>query len=342
MANLNAPYRFTHNLATLAVILAFIVVILGAYTRLSDAGLGCPDWPGCYGHLTVPESTQAIQQADLLYPHQPVEPAKAWAEMIHRYAAGTLGILIVFLAGLAITNRERVGGAIGVPILLVLIVLFQAALGMWTVTLLLLPVVVMGHLLGGMTILALLWWVNLKIRNPWPMPLAENYVVKKYRPWALLGLIIVALQIALGGWVSTNYASLACADFPLCHGQLLPIHELRSAFNLFMPVGNDFQGGYLDSAARVTIQVVHRLGALITAVYLVLLGSWIWASSRENGLRRIVAVIFLFLIVQIGLGILNIVLMLPLSIAVMHNAMAALLLLSVVTLNYALYAKLTS
>ena len=336
----NTAQRFARNLVCIAVFLAFVVVILGAFTRLTDAGLGCPDWPGCYGHLVVPETVKALQKAEMLFPQQPVEPAKAWHEMIHRYAAGTLGILILILAIMAIRLRKTPGQPLAIPLILVVLVLFQAALGMWTVTLQLLPVVVMGHLLGGMTVLALLWVLKLQLGNHLRVP--NVYRVTKFRPWALLGLIIVATQIMLGGWTSANYAALACPDFPFCQGQLFPIHEFRTAYNFMMPIGADFQGGVLNATARMTIQVMHRLGGLITGLYLLWLSSWIIFASPYNTLRKIAGIVLFFLVLQICLGILNVVLMLPLSVAVMHNAGAALLLLAVVSLNYALYAKSNS
>jgi heme a synthase len=326
-----------HTLVSFAVLLAFIVVILGAFTRLTDAGLGCPDWPGCYGHLLVPETSQAIHQADIVYPVDPVQPVKAWHEMIHRYAAGTLALLVFIFAILAIRNRRNPHQPVVIPLLLVGLIIFQAILGMWTVTLQLFPVVVMGHLLGGMSVLALLWLMKLQLGNNLQLP--DMLVAKKYRSWAAVGLSILVIQIMLGGWTSANYAALACPDFPYCHGQLFPIHEFRHAFNLFMPIGADFQGGVLDSAERVTIHMMHRFGALVTALYLFWLSSWILLSNVSKTLRYIVAIIFVLLITQICLGILNVILMLPLAVAVMHNAFAALLLLAVVSLNYALYAK---
>lgn len=310
-------------LAYFAVFLAVMVVFLGAYTRLTDAGLGCPDWPGCYGHWRVEANA--------------IAPAKAWAEMIHRYAAGTLGLLILGLGLFGIVRRRDPDQSVLIPLLLIVLVIFQAALGRWTVTLQLLPVVVMGHLLGGLTILALLWILALKSGRHFSLPnLGED---KKFRFWALLGLIIVFLQISLGGWTSTNYAALVCPDFPYCHGQWFPLHELHKAFNVFMPPGRDYDGGILDTPARISIQVVHRIGAIVTAVYLFGLGLWGLCAARQGIIKAIMVFIWMALVLQISLGILNVVLMLPLSIALMHNIGAAVLLLSIVTLNYVLYAN---
>ncbi len=313
----------SRRIAYFAVFLAVIVVFLGAYTRLSDAGLGCPDWPGCYGHWRVEANA--------------IAPAKAWAEMIHRYAAGILGLLILVLGILGLVRRNDENQPVLLPLLLIALVVFQAALGRWTVTLQLLPVVVMGHLLGGMTILALLWILALKLGGHFRLPTLEKD--KKFRFWALLGLVIVFLQISLGGWTSTNYAALVCPDFPYCHGQLFPLHELHKAFNVFMPIGKNFEGGILDTPARISIQVIHRLGAIVTTVYLLGLGLWLFAAARQRLLKSIMITIWLALVIQVSLGILNVILMLPISIALMHNIGAALLLISIVTLNYSLYAK---
>jgi len=313
----------SRRIAYFAVFLAVIVVFLGAYTRLSDAGLGCPDWPGCYGHWRVEANA--------------IEPAKAWAEMIHRYAASILGLLILVLGILGLVRRHDIHQPVFIPLLLIALVIFQAALGRWTVTLQLLPVVVMGHLLGGMAILALLWILALKLGHHFEIRnLGED---KKFRFWAILGLIIVFLQISLGGWTSTNYAALVCPDFPYCHGQLFPLHELHKAFNVFMPIGKNFEGGVLDTPSRISIQVIHRLGAVITTVYLLGLGLWVLCAARQKLCKAIMIVIWLALVLQISLGILNVVLMLPISIALMHNIGAAVLLLSIVTLNYVLYAN---
>jgi cytochrome c oxidase assembly protein subunit 15 len=334
LANLS-PSRFNSRLVGFAVILAFLVVVLGAFTRLTDAGLGCPDWPGCYGHLIVPETQKSIQQADLMYPKMPVVESKAWAEMVHRYAAGILALCIFTLTILAFRHRRQANQSILISILLVGVVLFQVVLGMWTVTLQLLPVVVMGHLLGGLTILSLLWLLHLSMSRKWVI---ENNRWQAYRPWAILGLIILAIQIALGGWTSTNYASLVCPDFPYCQGNSLVMGEFKTAFNVFMPLGANFDGGILDATARMTIQIMHRLGAMITGIYLLIL-SLSLLFAKNSLLRTIAIVLLLVLFIQISLGILNVLWLLPLDIAVAHNAFAALLLLTVVTLNFVLYAK---
>lgn len=320
------------RMAFLATILALLVVMLGAYTRLSDAGLGCPDWPGCYGHLTVPKTPAEIQTAERKFPGQVVEAPKAWKEMIHRYVAGTLGLCIVVLAiwGM-IRRRTDPHQPVILPILLLLLLLFQAALGMWTVTWKVLPIVVSAHSLVGLTIIALLWYLRLATRIQPNPPRIQAF---NLRPWAIVGLVILALQLFLGAWTSTTYSALACHDFPHCHGTLFPPLEIRQAFALFQPIGINYKGGVLETPIRITIQMMHRYGALITAVYLGVLSLWIVFTNKTEGLRGVAGVLLLFLVIQILLGIGNVLLGLPLWTAVAHNGIAALLLLALVTLIY--------
>ncbi len=329
--------RLSYRLVTVACLLALVVVVLGAYTRLTHAGLGCPDWPGCYGHMIVPRGSHQLLKARQAYPLIPVESTKAWTEMVHRYSAGTLGLLILAIAGIALWRRREAQHPLLLPIALVGLVLFQAALGMWTVTLKLLPVVVMGHLLGGLTLLALLWILRLRLGNAFQHSISTREL--PYKAWAILGLVIVFVQVALGGWVSSNYAGLACIGFPQCNGVLLPQLHFQHAFNLLSQLGANYQGGLLDPTSRVTIQMVHRIGALVTATYVGGLAIWIIASTQINRLRSIALLTLLILTIQFILGILNVTKLLPLSVAVSHNAFAAILLLTMVTLVYSLTAK---
>lgn len=329
-----AQPRTFYYVTLFATLLAFCVILLGAYTRLKDAGLGCPDWPGCYGQLTVPHTQEEVMQAVKLYPAEPVEQVKAWAEMVHRYFAGTLGLLIFGMTIWALLRRVRFAEQpIGVPIFLSLFVVFQAALGMWTVTWKLLPLVVMGHLLGGMTIFALLWWLLLKTSGRVP---AIANTSAKLKIMAVIGLIVVAYQIFLGGWTTANYASLACTQFPGCNGSLFPSMDFLRGFNFFAPIGNNYQGGLLDMPARIAIQMMHRYWGLIVAIYVGILSVYLIAANKARGLGWIM---LLLLIVQILLGILNVVLMLPLHVALAHNGVAALLLVTMVTLVYKAYAR---
>jgi len=321
------------RLTLLACVLALCVVVLGAWVRLSHAGLGCPDWPGCYGHSVVPEETHLIAAANAAWPQRPVEPAKAWKEMIHRYAAGTLGLLVLAIAGLAWRRRRLVGQALALPLVLLALVVFQALLGMWTVTLLLKPLIVLAHLLGGLTTLAILWWLTLR-QSEWRIADAAE-AGRRLRGWALLALCVLCLQVALGGWTSTNYAALACPDLPTCQGQWWPPTDFRDAFTPWRGLGIDYEGGVLGNAARVSVHLAHRLGALL--VLLVLGGlSWQLLRARSGGLRIAGGILLGGLLLQLSLGIANVLLVLPLPVAVAHNAGAAVLLLLLVTLNHLL------
>lgn len=316
---------FSYKLALFAIALAGVVVLLGAYTRLADAGLGCPDWPGCYGFISVPDSHAEITQAQEAFPHAPVEAHKAWAEMVHRYFAGTLGLVIAGLALLAIKQRKDRKRPLVLPLILLVLVMFQAALGMWTVTLGLLPVVVMGHLLGGFATLSLLFLLFLKIKDgnrpAYGSPL---------RNLALIGLLIVIAQITLGGWTSANYAAIICTDFPTCQGNLIPPLDFVGAFQLHTAGVESYLGGHLDNSARVTIHWMHRLGALLTTLYLIFLH----VKLMKAGHKKLAGWLMLVLIAQVSLGISNVVFSLPLPVAVAHNGVAALLLLTMVYITH--------
>lgn len=314
--------RLLDRLVLVAAVLAFCVVVLGAYVRLSDAGLGCPDWPGCYGHLTVPHG-EAARQA---FPDKPLETHKAWKEMVHRYFAGALGLLILSIATIAWRKRDRISTLL--PTFLLGLVVFQALLGMWTVTLLLKPVIVSAHLLGGMATLALLTWLA---HRRWGKPLSlyggnnGDLLV-----WARLGLVVLAVQIFLGGWTSSNYAALACTDFPRCQGVWLPDMDFANAFHMVRELGVTAEGAQLPLAALTAIHWSHRLGALLTLLYL----GWLAFSTMR---RHVVAgwgwLLAAALLLQVAIGIANVQLGLPLPLAVAHNAGAALLLICLVLLN---------
>lgn len=320
------------NLLTIA--LCFVVIVFGAYVRLSDAGLGCPDWPGCYGHLGVPSSEQHVAAANAAFPDRPVEAHKGWKEMIHRYLASTLGLLIVALALLSLRLRGQ-GAPKVLPWLLVGLVIFQGVLGMWTVTWQLKPLVVTGHLLGGLTTLSLLAWMWLSTR-PSRSP-AGPALPGWLRKLAALGLVLVVVQIFLGGWTSTNYAALACPDLPTCHGRWLPETDYQEAYTLWRGLGINYEYGVLDNRARVTIHFTHRLGAILLSLVLVSLA---FALMRRGGhwYRYGHAVIgALTLQVLIGLSVVHF--QLPLLLADAHNAGAAVLLLTLVALNHAVFGR---
>ncbi|HWH88788.1 MAG TPA: COX15/CtaA family protein [Pseudomonas sp.] len=314
------------RLALFATLLALIVVLLGAYTRLTHAGLGCPDWPGCYGFISVPNSEAQLAHAELHFPDAPVEAHKGWSEMIHRYFAGTLGLLISVLAGRAWVNRRHPGQPVKLPLFLLAVVIAQAAFGMWTVTLKLWPQVVTGHLLGGFATLSLLFLLTLRLSGVLP----ALTVPRRLQYWATAGLLLVIGQIALGGWVSSNYAAVACIDFPTCHGQWLPPADFANGFHLTQHIGPNYLGGQLDSDARTAIHLTHRIGALLVTV--VLLGlAW---QLKAVGMTRLAGLLLIALAAQITLGISNVLFHLPLPVAVAHNAGGATLLLTLVLVNY--------
>ncbi|MET1079480.1 MAG: COX15/CtaA family protein [Pseudomonas sp.] len=321
-----------YRLAQFATLLAVVVVLLGAYTRLTHAGLGCPDWPGCYGFIGVPKSESQLAHAEANFPEAPVEAQKGWNEMVHRYFAGTLGLVIVGLAALALKHRRQAGQPLKLPLLLVGVVIAQAAFGMWTVTLKLWPQVVTAHLLGGFTTLALLFLLSLRLSGAVArLPTAAP----RLRALGAAALLLVVLQVTLGGWVSSNYAAVACIDVPTCHGQWWPAMDFANGFHLTQHIGPNYLGGQLDSDARTAIHMTHRLGAVAVTLVLLLL-AW---RLRAAGAARLALLLVAALGVQVSLGISNVVLHLPLAVAVAHNAGGALLLLVLVLVNYRLRAS---
>jgi heme a synthase len=316
------------NLIKIAAVLTFGIVVLGAFVRLSDAGLGCPDWPGCYGHITVPDEIHELAAAQAKFPHQPVEARKGWIEMIHRYFASTLGVLIFAIA--VMSWRRRDSQPIGLPLFLLGLVVFQGMLGMWTVTLRLYPAVVTAHLIGGMTTLALLIWLLLRQYRP-TVASAQPHPTRRV---ARLALAVLGIQIVLGGWVSTNYAALACSDFPQCHGAWFPIADYANGFYPLRELGRTASGELLQQEALTAIHWVHRIGALLTFLVVGYLGYRLFQRIEH---QRIAAALCVALAVQILLGIANVLLNLPLPLAVAHNAGAALLLVVLVTVNFRLH-----
>lgn len=313
------------GLALAALGLGVVVVVMGGWVRLSDAGLGCPDWPGCYGQLTWPNEAEDVAAANARFPERPVEPHKAWREMVHRYAAGALGLVIAAMAWVAWRRRSEDGQPVAIPLFLVGLVTFQAILGMWTVTLKLKPLVVMGHLLGGLATVALILWCVLRAGR-----VNGDAGVMRFRAMIAAGLAVLCLQIALGGWTSANYAALSCPDFPKCQGQWWPETDFGEAFVLWRGIGPDYEFGVLDAPARNAIQMAHRVGALATTLLLGLLA--LMLASTGGRPRALGAVLAGLLAVQVGLGIANVLLRLPLPLAVAHNAGALLLLLWLVYL----------
>ena len=317
-----------------AAVLTFLVIVVGAYVRLEDAGLGCPDWPGCYGQIIgVPDEAHEVARAEQAFPGKSVDAGRARKEMFHRYLAGTLGLLIAAIAAIAWRWRARIGRPPWLASALIVLIAFQATLGMWTVTKLLKPAIVTLHLLGGMSTLALVLWLALREINPLPAP-AET--ARRMRPWAAAGLAVLAVQIVLGGWVSANYAALACVDFPVCHGKWLPDMDFANAFHVVRELGVTAAGTPLSQEALNAIQWSHRAWALVVFTYLAVLALW---SMRAPALRLAGVLLLALLFVQVGLGAANVLMRLPLVLAAAHNAGAALLLAALVVLNFTVFKR---
>lgn len=367
-----SPHRHFHRLAWIAVLLASCVIVFGAFVRLSDAGLGCPDWPTCYGQAAWPKHEEQIAAANARF-ERPVEVHKAWREQFHRHIAALLGLMVLSLAALA-ARRRRFGlatvfgasalVAVAIPLYMaqqyvassalvavaqawllafafrstqpdfsrmatvtLSVIIVQAMLGMWTVTWLLKPIVVMGHLLGGLTTFSLLLWMAWRAT---PDAAIARPDTARLRPMLVVGLALLALQIALGGWTSANYAALACGtDFPTCLGQWWPQADFSEGFVLWRGIGVDYEGGVLDGPARVAIQMTHRIVALLVLGHLLFLAlrlrrtpglaAWGWALAFALG-------------AQFALGISNVLFGLPLAVATAHNAGALVLLFILVSL----------
>jgi cytochrome c oxidase assembly protein subunit 15 len=326
------------KLLLLAPLLTLIVVVVGAYTRLTDSGLGCPDWPGCYGQLTAPDTPAEIARAGERFPGLEIDPLKGWIEMIHRYLAGTLGLLILSLAVIAWRNRlrtvpgqPRLPGSdahwLGTGLLVLLMV--QALLGKFTVTLLLKPGIVTLHLLGGMLILSVLF--RMAIGEYVDRGAVAVARAAQLAPWVALGIGLLVVQIVLGGWVSTNYAALTCLDFPTCHGTFLPPMDFQHGFHVLRELGEAPDGSPLSHESLNAIQWTHRVGALVITAYLGILGLIAW---RIPGVSAAAVAMLVLLAAQVTIGILNVVWLLPLWLATLHNLGAALLLCSVVMLKF--------
>ncbi|MBL8466188.1 COX15/CtaA family protein [Methyloversatilis discipulorum] len=315
-------YR-TLLLATIAM--TFALIVLGAYVRLSDAGLGCPDWPGCYGHVTVIHASEHITAAQEANPEGPVTFAKAWKEMIHRYFAGIVGLFILAIAALAWRHRREAGASPVLATVLVGVLFLQAMFGKWTVTMLLKPAIVTGHLIGGLTVLTLLVWLYARTRGP-----AMPTVSPATRALAVVAFVVLAMQISLGGWVSTNYAALACTDLPTCHGEWVPQMDIRNGFHIVRELGQSADGETLTMDALTAIHWMHRVGAIVAALVIGALGF----ALRAAGHRPFGTALLGVLALQIMLGLANVWFSLPLPLAAAHNGGAAALVILMVLINY--------
>lgn len=336
--------RFISIIALCASFFALCVIGLGAFTRLIDAGLGCPDWPGCYGHLTVPFTDKET----LGYPNTHFVMYKAWAEMIHRYFAGALSVLILMIIFMIVLNSIRTfknnkfNFALAISLLLVII--YQIILGQLTVTLKLLPIIVTQHLLGGYFILSLLWVTYLNNKtNHLPANQMPMNGLMKYLIFSVIAMILLLFQIALGAWTSTNYASLSCPDFPFCvNAHPFMVMQFKQAFTIFSPIGVNYDGGILPEAIRQTIQMSHRFGALIVTGYLLIFTAFAIPQFKYSAyLMKSIYIVWGLLIIQLCIGMTNVIFKLPLATAISHTLIAVLLLQAVLTFIYklAIYPK---
>ncbi len=336
------------KLALSAFVLAIFVIVLGAFTRLVDAGLGCPDWPGCYGHLLWPNEAHEVAAAEAKFPDAPVEHDKTWPEVVHRYFAGTLGLFILSIVIISIRERKaKLAQSIQkiplrLPLFLLALVILQAAFGMWTVTLKLWPKVVTAHLLGGFATLTFLWLLVQRLGGyRWQLTASQLNGLQAVKPWLIIGLIVVICQIALGGWVSSNYAALACPDVPQCLNQWLPPADFKTGFNVWQDIGPNYLGGQLDNHARTAIHLTHRIGAIVVLVSLLILGIKL-LRLKVADISRWAYALWGVLFLQLLLGVSNIIFALPLWIAVGHNAVGAVLLITIISIIYRAYTAIAS
>jgi heme a synthase len=319
-----------------ALLITAIVIPLGAFTRLSDAGLGCPDWPGCYGYLDFRKAMVHVDQINTVEPGTLREAHKTWPEMVHRYFASVLGFLIMLLAfG---TWRKQVTNAADaqvwgkLPYLLFVLVCFQGLLGAWTVTMKLYPPTVVAHLFGGFFTFALLCWLTLKVFS-WDQKLLDPELAN-FRFFSLATLLVLLIQIALGGWMSANYAALVCTQLPICEPGWLDKLVFSEAFSAPYDPSHDYEFGLLSHEARVTIHTLHRVVALILSAMLVSLVLMVLISKATHHSKLLACVLFSLLFVQVVLGLSNVIFSLPLAVAVAHNGFGALLLAAMLYFNH--------
>ena len=295
-------------------ILGFVVVALGAWTRLADAGLGCPDWPGCYGFVTIPVSPDEIDLANSKFPETPYEVAKAIPEVVHRYFAAALGFFIVCMAFMAYKYKEIPLNIKKLSYFLLVWVIMQGTFGYLTVSLKLWPQVVTIHLMSGFLTTALVWLLYFRTKDLIQERKSWNFQESTKKLFSV-SIVLVAIQIFLGAWTSTNYASYSCTDLPLCQGQLLPEANFKEGFNFFQSIGPNYLGGQLDHESRVAIHLTHRFGAIVVTLFLLFFSLHLYKRNYKTLAYGLIA----FLTLQILLGISNVIFALPLLIAVGHN-----------------------
>ncbi|HEX9628064.1 MAG TPA: COX15/CtaA family protein [Acidiferrobacterales bacterium] len=334
MLNTSKSAKF-YRLALFSSFFALLLVMLTAYTRVTELGIGCPDWPGCYGRLFAPITAKDIEEARRYQPSGADVDDKAWKDMTHRYLAGTLGLLMVRLSflGWQLKKRKRNQQVI-IPAAVMALVFTQAFVGAATTSIQFKPLVVMGHLIVGLTVLGLLWWVVLREQRLWKSvpSTPEN---RHLRPRALFALVLVATQVLLGGWTNANHAALACPDFPVCQGAWWPAMNWIDGFTLWRGLGLAYEGDALDLAGATAIHMAHRLGAVITLLYIGWLALHTIRVGFENNLCRYGLLVLVVLLAEVTLGVMNVVMHLPVAVAVAHSAGGALLLLALITLNHA-------
>jgi cytochrome c oxidase assembly protein subunit 15 len=337
MARITQSQRF-FRLALFSALFSLLLILLSAWGRMNEAGLGCPEWPGCYGRLFAPLTAQELNEARSYFPRQPAEAEKLLKETLHRYFSGALGLLIIRLFWLGWKLKKHVRRQqVLIPGLVFLLVFGQVLLGIVTVKLQHKPLITMLHLGAGLAILGLLWWIVLREQRFWkPVTLTPLETLKRLRPRALLGLMLVVALIATGGWVNANYAALACPDFPTCQGTMWPDMDVLSGLTLWQDIGFQYEGVLLNLEAATAIHMAHRIFALVTLLYVGWLAMHVIRVGARDRLCRFGLLVLVLLLAQATLGIVTVLTHLPVMLGVAHSAMAALLMLSLITLSHVL------
>ena len=308
------------QLSFVGALFTLFVISLGAWVRLTDAGLGCPDWPGCYGLLTTPDTVDELARAREYYPNADIDVGKAWREMLHRYMAGLLGLYVFFITYISIKYSNK---SYTLPVIISILIIVQAVMGMLTVTMLVKPTIVTTHLFFGMLTATLLFINSIKYSN---ISISSEKVPAIALIIITLTWIFLIIQILLGGWTSTNYASLACTDFPKCLDQWYPKEMMfNDAFNVVNLPDVNYEGGILAYGAKVAIHYSHRITALVLTFVFISALYVVFKLNEHSLLKKLMSISIIFFILQVILGISNVVYSLPLNIAVWHTMNAAIL-----------------